>query len=102
MTETIEEIVIDEKIKEEISEPPKFKVIMLNDNMTPMEWVIEILTKIFLHSQATAEKIMLQIHNEGSAVVGIYNYEIAEQKAVETTTASRDRGFPLNLKVEQE
>ena len=100
MSET--EITIDEKIEQVIIEPEKYKVIMLNDNQTPMEWVIEILKRVFKHSQKTAEDIMLSIHNTGSAVVGIYTYEIAEQRAVEATTASRDNGFPLQLKVEKE
>ena len=75
---------------------------MLNDDATPMEWVVDVLKVIFKHSQETSENIMLQIHNEGSAVVGIYVYEIAEQKAHEATNASRERGFPLQLRVEKE
>ena len=101
-TEYIEDISIDEKIKETIEEPSKYKVIALNDDQTPIDWVTEILQSIFRHSEQTAHDITLQIHNEGSAIVGIYSYEVAEQKAVETTTASRDRGFPLQIKVEEE
>ena len=100
MSET--EITIDEKIEQVIIEPAKYKVIMLNDNQTPMEFVIEILKSIFKHSDKTAQDIMLSIHNTGSAIVGIYTYEIAEQRAVEATTLSRDNGFPLQLKVEKE
>tara|TARA_Y100000813_G_scaffold194068_1_gene174022 strand:+ start:417 stop:719 length:303 start_codon:yes stop_codon:yes gene_type:complete len=100
MSET--EITIDEKIEQVIIEPAKYKVIMLNDTQTPMEFVIEILKSIFKHSDKTAQDIMLSIHNTGSAVVGIYTYEIAEQRAVEATTLSRDNGFPLQLKVEKE
>ena len=96
----LEDIKIDEKITEIVSEPSKYKIIMLNDDKTPMEWVMEILNSIYGHSQETAEKITLQIHNEGSAIVGIYTYEIAEQKTVETVTASRDRGFPLQVRIE--
>ena len=92
MSET--EITIDEKIAQVIIDPAKYKVIMLNDTQPPMEFVIEILK--------TAQDIMLSIHNTGSAVVGIYTYEIAEQRAVEATTLSRDNGFPLQLKVEKE
>lgn len=104
MSDTIidESIKIDEKIKKESKEPSKYKVIMLNDNQTPMEWVVEMLTKVFNHSQETAEQLTLQIHNEGSGIAGIYNYEIAEQKAVETVNASRDRGFPLQIRLDSE
>ena len=59
-----------------------------------MEWVVSVLEQIFKHSNKTANDIMLKVHNEGSAVVGTYSYEIAEQKAGEATTVSRQQGFP--------
>ena len=96
------EITIDEKIKFEVTEPVKYKVIFLNDNATPMEWVVEILTTIFKHTTETASQIMLTIHEEGAEVVGIYTYEIAEQKSVEATNLSRENGFPLQIRVEKE
>jgi len=102
MTEYVEDIKIDEKIKLNLEEPSKYKVIMLNDDTTPMEWVIDIMKMIFNHSQETAEKLTLTIHNDGSAVVGIYTYEIAEQKSVESTNASREHGFPLQLRLDRE
>jgi ATP-dependent Clp protease adaptor protein ClpS len=97
-----QDIKIDEKIEKKVLEPRKYKVIMLNDNSTPMDWVISILKEIFKHSQETAEKITLTIHNEGSGLVGIYTYEIAEQKTHEAITASREHGFPLVIKMEKE
>lgn len=104
MTDTTldEKIVLDEKIKKQDSEPPKYKVVFLNDNVTPVEWVVTVLTDIFKHSSDTAEKITLTIHTEGSGVAGIYTYEIAEQKTIEATNASRNHGFPLQIKMEQE
>jgi ATP-dependent Clp protease adaptor protein ClpS len=96
------DIIIDEKVEINISEPTKYKIVMLNDEKTPMEWVIHVLTVIFGHSQETAEKLTLQIHNEGSAIVGIYSYEIAEQKTVETINSSRDKGFPLQVRMDSE
>jgi ATP-dependent Clp protease adaptor protein ClpS len=99
---TLADIQIDEKIKQATQEPAKYKVIFINDETTPIEWVIEILVKLFKHSQTSAEALTLQIHNEGSAVVGIYSYEIAEQKSVEATLASRDKGFPLQIRLEKE
>lgn len=101
-TDILEDVKIDEKIKSIVSEPSKYKVVMINDDSTPMEWVVEVLKVIFNHSQETAEKITLQIHSEGSAVIGIYTYEIAEQKTVETVTASREKGFPLQVRLEKE
>lgn len=96
------DVQIDEKIKKVTKEPGKFKVVMLNDNATPMEWVIEILMTIFKHSETSAKELTLTIHNDGSGVAGIYSYEIAEQKAVEATAASRDRGFPLQVRIDKE
>ena len=97
-----EQIKIDEKIEKKSNEPPKYKVIFLNDDQTPIDWVVSILTEIFKHSNETAEKITLTIHTEGSGVAGIYTYEIAEQKTIEATNASRNHGFPLQIKMEQE
>lgn len=95
------DVVIDEKIKKEIIMPSKYNVIMINDEVTPMEWVISVLKEIFKHSSTSAETLTMTIHNEGSAVIGTYNYEVAEQKANEAVGASRNHGFPLQLKIEE-
>ena len=100
MTKT--DVVIDEKIQIEISEPKDCKVIFLNDNTTPMEFVIEVLQLIFKHTVDTAQSLTLQIHEEGSGVAGIYSYEIAEQKATETVNLARQNGFQLKVKIEEE
>lgn len=98
----LEDIKIDEKIKKEIKEPSLYNVIMLNDDSTPMEWVIDVLIEIFKHSRESAEFLTMTIHNDGSAVIGTYSYEIAEQKSIETMTLSRNNGFPLKVSVEEE
>ena len=98
----IADVEIDEKIEQITLEPKKYKVIMLNDDTTPMEWVIDVLTYIFKHSEATAKDITMKIHNEGSGIAGVYTYEIAEQKTAEAITASRENGFPLAIKMERE
>lgn len=96
------DVIIDEKIKKQINMPGKYKVIFLNDDATPMEWVIEVLTKIYRHSQNAAEDLTMRIHTEGSSVVGRYSHEVAEIKVHETITASRDRGFPLKVTMEED
>jgi ATP-dependent Clp protease adaptor protein ClpS len=101
-TETIEEINIDEKIKKEIVEPGKWNVIFMNDDTTPMDFVIELLIIVFKHSRESAEKVMLQVHEKGSAVVGTYMFEIAEQKTTEATQCARQQGFPLGIMMEKE
>jgi len=96
------DVIIDEKIKQTVKEPNNYNVIMLNDDATPVEWVIGVLKEIFRHSDADAEALTMKIHNDGSAVVGTYKYEIAEQKGTEAVNASRNHGFPLQVKVEEE
>ena len=90
------------KIKEVVKEPGKYKVIFANENATPMDFVVELLVDIFRHSAKTAQEITMTIHEKGSAVVGVYVYEIAEQKAVECTKISREHGFPLQVAIEKE
>jgi len=97
-----EQVKIDEILKKAEGIPPKYKVVFLNDNTTPVDWVVEILTNIFKYIRETAEKITLTIHTEGSGVAGIYTFEIAEQKTLEATNASRNQGFPLQIRMEQE
>ena len=96
------DVVLDEKIKIKQKKPKKYKVVFLNDDTTPMEFVVRVLMEIFKHSADTAEKITMTIHNEGSGVVGIFNYEIAEQKSIETTNAARSSGFQLQVRIEEE
>ena len=66
------EVIIDEKIKQETLMPKKFNVILLNDDSTPMDWVVSVLVSIFKHTETTSQQIMLTVHNEGSAVCGTY------------------------------
>lgn len=96
------EIKIDEKIIVKIQPPKLWKVIFLNDDKTPMEFVIELLSVIFKHSESRAKDITLEIHNTGSAVAGVYNHEIAEHKAIEATQLARTNGFPLKIQLEEE
>lgn len=101
-TEYIADVKIDEKIKKEIKEPDFYKVVFVNDESTPMEFVIDIIQEIFGHSEETAKSITLTIHNEGSGIVGVYTFEIAEQKGIETVNVARASGFPLQVKIEVE
>ena len=96
------DIQLDEKIKVTITEPKRWKVILVNDDTTPMEFVVSVLTEVFKHNESTARDIMLQIHEQGSGIAGIYSFEIAEVKAVEATNLARSNGFPLQIKLEEE
>ena len=99
---SLADVKVTKKTVVELQPPKKWKVVFLNDDVTPMELVIELLTTIFKHSENTAKEITLEIHNTGSAVAGIYTFEIAEQKVVESTTIARNNGFPLRIQAEQE
>jgi len=90
------------KINEEIKEPPMFKVIYLNDNQTTVEFVIETLMDFFDYTPDTAVKITQDIHDDGSAIVAILPYEVAEQKGIEVTVHARSNNFPLQVKLEPE
>lgn len=96
------DVKIDEEVKKKLALPPKYKVVFLNDDITPVDWVIELLISVFKYNEATATELTLTIHNEGSAVAGVYTYEIAEQKSAEVIGKSRDRGFPLQVKLERD
>lgn len=79
-----------------------FKVIYINDNQTSIEFVVESLVEHFQYTPQTAEKITLDIHSAGSAVVAVLPYEIAEQKGIEITVSARSVGYPLQIRLEPE
>ena len=93
------------KKKTEIKEPKKpgkFNVVLMNDDYTPMEFVVALLVEVFRHDQKTAIELTMKVHQEGRAVAGTYTHEIAEQKALDGTKLARHNNFPLVLKVEGE
>jgi ATP-dependent Clp protease adaptor protein ClpS len=92
----------EERVVVSLQPPKMWKVIFLNDEHTPMELVIELLTGIFRHTESRAKEITLEIHNSGSGIAGVYTYEIAEQRSIEATTTARDNGSPLRIQVEEE
>jgi ATP-dependent Clp protease adaptor protein ClpS len=84
------------------TKPPKFyKVILLNDDFTTMEFVIEVLKTFFTMSQERATQVMLQIHNEGSAVCGLYPKDIAETKVNQVSAFAKQHGHPLRCHTEE-
>ncbi len=85
-----------------LKEPKKFKVVVCNDDVTTMEFVILMLVEVFNHSSEKAIDLTIDIHTNGKAVAGTYTYEIAEQKAFEAVELARLNDFPLVVKVETE
>ena len=97
------EINVEEQVIEEIhvEEPRKYKVILHNDDKTTFDFVIRILQTVFYKTFDEAVEITKQVHITGSAVVGIYTKEIAEEKVIESVTLARNNGFPLAVTYEE-
>jgi ATP-dependent Clp protease adaptor protein ClpS len=91
---------IDEEQK--TKEPPFYKVVLLNDDYTTMDFVVKILEDVFHKSASDATRIMLDVHKKGSGVCGIYIRDIAETKVLTVNTLSQDNGFPLKCVMEEE
>ena len=96
------EIKTQERVSVALQPPKLWKVVLLNDDQTPMEFVIELLTSIFKHTEASAKEVTLEVHNTGSGVAGVYSHEIAEHKGTEATQVSRANGFPLQITIDPE
>lgn len=84
----------------DVKEPPMFRVIYINDDQTPMEFVISTLIEHFDYTIDSAQDITVAIHETGSAVVAVLPYELAEQKGIEITVSARAAGYPLQIKLE--
>lgn len=85
----------------EIKFPDRFNVVLVNDDFTPMEFVIQLLIEIFNRTTVQAKEIMLTVHDKGKGVAGTYGLEIAEQKQQEATMIARHHGHPLKVVIEK-
>jgi len=84
-----------------IKYPDRFNVVLLNDDFTPMEFVIQLLIEVFNTSIEEAKEVMIKVHEEGKGIAGMYGLEIAEQKQHESTIISRHHGHPLKVIIEK-
>lgn len=94
------DVAVKTKTQINLSPPREHKVIYLNDEITPMDFVIHSIMDIFDHDFGTAENLTLRVHEEGSAIVAVLPYEIAEHKGIEATLSARTNGYPLQVKIE--
>jgi ATP-dependent Clp protease adaptor protein ClpS len=92
---------VDLSHKVDLEEPRKYKVLMLNDNYSTMDFVVEVLIKIFKKSTEESMQIMLNIHNHGKEVCGVYTQEIAATKCLQVRNVAREKGFPLKAVMEE-
>ena len=94
------QLVLDSRVKTQ--KPSMYKVIMLNDDYTPMEFVVHVLQKFFGRSSGEATQIMLNVHQHGIGICGVYSFEVAESKAQKTMDHARENDHPLQLQIEKE
>ena len=97
-----QELGVITKEKPEVKKPDMYAVVLINDDYTPMEFVIYVLQTIFKKSYEEAKKIMLLVHNEGKGICGIYSLDIAETKANQVIEFSRVNQHPLECKVQKQ
>jgi ATP-dependent Clp protease adaptor protein ClpS len=87
--------------KQKVAMPKLYAVVLLNDDFTPMDFVVELLRHLFGKSFDDAVALMMNIHKDGKGTAGIYNYEIAEQKRLEAIQLAKAEGHPLRAVVEE-
>ena len=97
-----EESQIRERERIELREPRRYKVVLHNDDFTTMEFVVELLMTVFHKNETEAEGLMLKVHHEGKAVVGIYSLDIAKTKTQQALKLAKDAGYPLRVSYEPE
>jgi len=94
-------IVTKQKNTAKIKKPKQYKVVMYNDDYTTMEFVISVLVNVFNKKLIEAEKIMLDVHEKGKGVAGIYSHDIAITKVYTAMSMAKENGFPFKLTVEE-
>jgi ATP-dependent Clp protease adaptor protein ClpS len=90
-----------EEVHPETKQPPLYSVLLLNDDYTPMEFVVDVLERFFRMDREAATRVMLEVHMKGKGVCGVFTYEIAETKVAQVMTYSRDNQHPLMCTLEQ-
>ena len=92
---------VAEEVRPKLKKPPLYKVLMINDDFTPMEFVVEVLETFFHMNREQATRIMLTVHTQGKAVCGVFPRDVAETKAALVMDYARDNQHPLMCQVEQ-
>lgn len=98
---TDDQELLEESVKKENAKPPMYNVVLLNDDYTPMDFVVEVLRKFFNMDSDRATDIMLDIHYKGKARCGTYTAEIAETKVSQVSSYAQENQHPLQCKMEQ-
>ncbi len=82
-------------IRPQLEKPRMYKVVLMNDDFTPMDYVIQVLTGFFGMNQARATQVMLQVHYQGKGICGVYSRDVAETKVAQVTQHARSQNYPL-------
>jgi ATP-dependent Clp protease adaptor protein ClpS len=90
-----------EEARPRLKKPPLYQVILLNDDYTPMEFVVDVLERIFNLDRTGATRVMLEVHTRGKGVCGVFTYEIAETKVAQVTSYARQQQHPLLCTMEE-
>src|SRR5262245_32956827 len=91
---------VKERVDTQKQEPPMYKVVLLNDDYTPMQFVVTLLETIFQKSPAEAFRIMMHVHVNGRGIAGVYPWEVAETKVDQVAALASEAGFPLKATLE--
>ena len=90
------------KVKTKVEKPPLWKVILLNDDFTPREFVVLVLKAVFRMNESQAHRVMMTAHQKGACVIAVYTRDVAETKAKEATEMGKAKGYPLYFTTEKE
>jgi len=90
-----------EEARPKLKKPPLYRVVLINDDYTPMEFVVEVLESIFGMERSNATRVMLEVHTKGKGICGVYSYEIAETKVAQVTTTAQQQQHPLLCTMEE-
>lgn len=93
---------LDEAKETRLQEPPMYRVLLLNDDYTPMDFVVDILMSVFRKTTEQATEIMLHIHNQGKGLCGVYTYDVAETKVATVHSLAEENGHPLRSVMERD
>ena len=90
-----------EEARPQVKQPPLYRVVLINDDYTPMEFVVDILESIFGMERTRATQVMLEVHTKGKGVCGVYNFEIAETKVAQVMSVAKQHQHPLLCTMEE-
>lgn len=90
-----------EEARPKLKKPPLYRVILVNDDYTPMEFVVEVLETVFGMERSQATRVMLEVHTKGKGICGVYSYEIAETKVAQVTKIAQQHQHPLLCTMEE-